>query len=64
METAPKFFSWDRSRLTLEAIEAARKLLRYAFVEIEFKYELLTETERTLTTKEEFDLMVSQFRLK
>jgi hypothetical protein len=54
----------DRKKVTLSAIDTARKFLRYALVEVDFEYHWLTDEEKAIVTSKEFEVMVEQFKLR
>ena len=64
MDNMKPFDAKGKAALTLSAIDTARKLLRYAFLEVDFQYNDLTTTEQELCSQQEFDNMVRVFRLQ
>jgi hypothetical protein len=54
----------DKHSLTLTTLNAVRRLLQYAFRDINWSYDGLTDVEKATVTREEFELVVHQFNLR
>jgi GH18 family chitinase len=64
MDNMTPFDSKSKARLAIKTIDTVRKFLRYALVDIDFKYSNLTEEEKSFCSEQEFDNMVKSFRLQ